>query len=249
VLIANAGSPAVILRTSNGGKSWNPVYRNADSSAFIDGLAFWDTQHGIMVEDPIQGHFLIFITSDGGLSWQALSHLPAAFAGEACFAASGSCIQTGTGGNVWIGTGGSHARLLHSGNYGITWEAFEVPMIQGKASQGIFSVCFSDSKNGMVSGGDYAADTIRSKVFFMTRDGGKTWQEPRTGPCGFRSCITQADPTIFLCCGTGGTDISSDKGRNWKPLDTSRLNTVAKARKGKWLYLAGEKGNVAVWKK
>jgi photosystem II stability/assembly factor-like uncharacterized protein len=249
VLIANAGSPAVILRTANGGKTWNPVYMNADSSAFIDGLAFWDTQHGIMVEDPIQGHFLIFITGDGGQSWQALNHLPAAFAGEACFAASGTCIQTGAGGNVWIGTGGTHARLLHSSDFGNTWEVFEVPIIQGKASQGIFSVCFSDSKNGMISGGDYAVDSIRTRVFFITRNGGKTWQQPRIGPNGFRSCISQAGPQTFICTGTCGTDISSDKGKNWITLDDSRLNTVAKARKGKWVYLAGENGRVAVWKK
>jgi len=50
----NAGSPAYILRTEDGGTTWREVYTNSDTSAFIDGVDFWDDQNGVMYGDPIQ---------------------------------------------------------------------------------------------------------------------------------------------------------------------------------------------------
>ena len=40
VVIANAGYPAYILSTSDGGATWQKVYENDDTAAFIDGWIF-----------------------------------------------------------------------------------------------------------------------------------------------------------------------------------------------------------------
>lgn len=39
-IIANAGSPAYILHTNDGGENWKIVYQNNDSLAFFDGMDF-----------------------------------------------------------------------------------------------------------------------------------------------------------------------------------------------------------------
>lgn len=46
-VIANAGAPAFILLTADGGLHWKKVYENQDTAAFIDGLSFRDRQSGI----------------------------------------------------------------------------------------------------------------------------------------------------------------------------------------------------------
>src|ERR1700710_357310 len=35
-IVVNAGSPAYILTTNDGGKNWNQVYKNTDSAIFLD---------------------------------------------------------------------------------------------------------------------------------------------------------------------------------------------------------------------
>ena len=63
-IIANAGSPACILYTKDGGNNWKLVYTNSDSNAFFDGIDFWNSQEGIIYGDPIKGHMLLLRTAN-----------------------------------------------------------------------------------------------------------------------------------------------------------------------------------------
>ena len=47
-IIANAGSPANIMRTKDGGITWKIIYANKDSLAFFDGIDFWNDSEGII---------------------------------------------------------------------------------------------------------------------------------------------------------------------------------------------------------
>src|SRR5882762_11336736 len=71
-IIANAGSPAHIFRTADGGKSWQSVYQNDNKDAFIDGLDFWNDKKGMAYGDPISEKMLLISTQDGGLTWKEL---------------------------------------------------------------------------------------------------------------------------------------------------------------------------------
>ncbi|HUX84298.1 MAG TPA: hypothetical protein VMV20_03640, partial [Chitinophagaceae bacterium] len=141
-LVINAGSPATIRMTRNGGKSWRVVYRNRRSSIFFDGVAFWNNRRGIAVSDPVAGRFFLIKTQDGGQTWKpmVLSQRPEADSGEACFAASKSALLTGLGSAIWIATGGIRSRVLHSPNGGRTWESADCPVLHGLSSTGLFSI-------------------------------------------------------------------------------------------------------------
>ena len=71
-IIANAGTPANVLLTTDGGASWNVVYKNDDSAAFIDDIDFWNVNDGIICGDPLKGRMMLLRTSDGGKSWKEL---------------------------------------------------------------------------------------------------------------------------------------------------------------------------------
>jgi photosystem II stability/assembly factor-like uncharacterized protein len=246
-IMVSAGSPAIIVVTDDGGKSWKEVYRNDSPDIFLDGMDFWDTQRGIIYGDPINGQMQLMETKDGGKTWQSIAaNLKEKLkTGEASFAASGTGIRTRKGGHVWIATGGTVSRIFYSSDYGKSWKFFDCPVIQGKNSTGTFSVAFADSKMGIAVGGDYQADTLRTNNLFLTFDGGRTWKPPVGNPFGFRSAVEYLDRDRVIATGTSGTDLSIDGGKTWKPITTEGYHTVRKAKHGKWVVLTGSKGRIA----
>ena len=52
-----------------------------------------------------------------------------------------------------------------------------------------------------------------------TKDGGKTWHPAQTPPHGYRSAVAYDPATkTWITVGPNGTDISTDDGRNWRPI-------------------------------
>lgn len=247
-IIANAGVPACVLRTSDGGAHWQEVYRVADTAAFIDGIAFRNEREGILYGDPLKGRLMILLTHDGGLTWQPLPEAdrPEMADGEASFAASGTNIRYLKDGRVMIGTGGKVSGLLVSADEGRHWGRIATPILQGISSTGIFSFSFADPMNGIIVGGDYKRDSLTTDHVFYTKDGGKHWLAPHTATRGYRECVEYIDRETVIALGPGGADISRDGGINWMPLsDTKGYHVIRKGRKGKRILAAGS-GKVAI---
>ncbi len=249
-VMVSAGSPAVILSTVDGGASWKEVYRNNSPDIFLDGMDFWDRKRGIIYGDPIAGQMQLLQTLDGGGSWSNISKSLdiSLIEGEASFAASGTAVRTLKKGKVRIATGGKQSRLFSSDDYGQTWQVSSIPIIQGESSTGPFSIAFSGQKNGAAVGGDYLKDTLRTNNFVLTFDGGKNWSKPIVGPFGYRSAIEYISKSKLITTGPSGTDISEDGGRTWRQISQQGFNCVRKAKKGKWILLAGGKGTISWFK-
>src|SRR5690606_33760797 len=147
-VIVSAGTPLVILRTEDGGSTWQETNRDDRPEIFFDGMDFWDDRRGIAYGDPIGGVMQLLTTADGGASWKSISETAdiRLADGEAGFAASGTGIRTLGSSDVFIATGGSQARLFYSDNNGQHWMVSDCPMIQGTASTGIFSIAFWDKQ-------------------------------------------------------------------------------------------------------
>jgi photosystem II stability/assembly factor-like uncharacterized protein len=248
LVIANAGSPAYILYTSDNALSWKVVYENKHPDAFIDGIDFWNENDGIAYGDPINRKMLLLFTADGGKTWQEFpdSLRPVLSDGEASFAASGTAIRCINDSKVVIATGGKKSRLWISENKGNTWSTIDVPVIQGEGTQGIFSFTFINDKHAILVGGDYKQDTLKNKHVLYTSDGGLTWKYPVIPTGGYRECIERINENAFIAAGPAGIDISFDKGLSWKPLSSEKLfHVVRKARKGSLVLLAGGNGKIA----
>lgn len=247
--IANAGDSATLLYTPDGGASWRTVYKNTSKEAFFDATAWWDKKLGVLAADPVNGVFAHVALLQGNIVTPTLVNNQAmkADSGEACFAASGTCLRVAPEGLAWIVTGGKRSRLFYSRDYGSTWSFHEMPlMAKGKSSQGAFSVAFIDSLYGVVVGGDYANDKEKSNNCAITFNGGKKWIRPKLAPGGYRSCVEHLYEKIFICTGTSGTDVSYDGGITWMNIDQSGFNVVRKAKRGKLILIAGDKGRVGI---
>lgn len=245
-IIVNAGSPAYILSTVDGGEHWKEVYKNTDSLIFLDGMGFWDRNQGIIFGDPIGNKMQLLKTTDGGLTWNNISdQLKKEMAlGEAGFAASGTTIRTQPGGKVWVSTGGKVSNIYYSANYGKSWKVYPCPIIQGESSTGPFSIAFYNAKKGIAVGGNYLKDKENTNNVVLTNNGGKTWSKPQSQVLGYRSAVEYITDLLCFATGSSGTDVSTDGGKNWTNISTLNFNALQKAKNGSLILLTGNKGQI-----
>lgn len=227
---------ARIYRTDDGGKTWRQVYEQITAGVFFDAIAFWDRKHGIVLSDPVNGHFALFKTDDGGATWQQIptSALPPVLPNEGAFAASNSCLTVQGEKNVWFATGGAKvARVFRSNDRGHSWSVAETPMHPANATSGIFSLAFQDAKNGIAVGGDYRRpESSDLPNVLVTSDGGESWQpgEP-TRPAGtYLSAVSLRGKNEFVAAGIKG--LLAGSGHAWKQEAEDNLNAVV-VRDGK----------------
>ncbi len=238
------GDKSRIYRTADGGETWELLFTNPDAKGFLDELAFWDPQHGIVIGDPVEGEFAIFTTSDGGRHWSR-RHAPKAVEGEGAFAASNSSLAVAGRAEAWFATGGpGGARVFHSKDAGETWTVATTPVRNDGASAGIFSLAFADGLRGVVVGGDYSKFHEDQKTVAVTSDGGRTWNATAGRPQGFRSAVLWLkERKIWISTGTSGSDVSTDDGNTWKTFDDGNYNALASA--GGAVWAVGPRGRIA----
>ncbi len=246
-VVMSVGEPGYILRTGDGGENWKVVYENKTKGIFLDALEFWNSEAGIVIGDPIEGRLFIARTFDGGHSWRAIpeGYRPAADAGEALFAASGTAMRALDRDEAVFVTGGKSSHVY------IRDQRTRLPVVQGKESTGANSIAVWDhnKRNGgkkmVVVGGDFSQDTSSAANCFYTTDRGKTWTAARRPPQGYKSCVDYITEKELIACGTSGVDYSADGGQTWSRISQSGYHACIRAKDGKTVFLAGSNGRIA----
>jgi len=238
---------ARIYATGDGGRHWRQVYATEQKGAFFDAVAFWDVRNGVVLSDPVDGHFLILGTSDKGTTWLPIEAqlLPPVLTGEAAFAASGSSLVLHGDSTLWIGTGGGgRARVMRSTDRGHTWSVADVPVHATGAAAGIFSLSFIGGGRGIAVGGDYTQPRLAAQSVALTFDGGRTWRPAKSPPPAYLSGVAlHADGRTAIAVGLAGTFLSADGGDSWTQTDTLPLNAVRIGRRT--AVAVGPRGRIA----
>ncbi len=244
VMSAGPGAASRIFLTADGGKHWEESYQNGHPQGFFNAIAFWDEQTGILAGDPIDSYPFLMKTQDGGQTWARVDPqaLPEVEPTEYGFAASGTHLFTLSPEQVWLGSGGSRARVFHSADQGTSWEAHATPLQQGIPSAGIFSLCFLNSQTGIAVGGDYQRPGRRDSTLALTKDGGRSWQIPEGALPGFRSAV-KPHGEGWIVAGSSGSDHSADGGESWTAIDTLVWNVLSVTPEGD-IWVAGSDGKV-----
>jgi len=185
------GDLSRLYKTTDGCQSWKLLFTNPDKDGFWDALRFApDTTiksdppakspRGVLIGDPVNGKFPIFITSNGGTTWERweterngsgndCGRLDAgALKDESLFAASNESLAILDLDDFAFVTGGpSGSRLIsthHFNNPGSPcWISFQyatLPLGKPTATSGAFAVAVApDVPNSpfrlMIVGGDY----------------------------------------------------------------------------------------------
>src|SRR5690242_526337 len=79
LMSAGPAEQSRIWKTTDGGKSWRQQYTNPSPDFFLDSLACWDGHQCVALSDPVDGQFLVLMTTDGE-HWRELprDHMPPA---------------------------------------------------------------------------------------------------------------------------------------------------------------------------
>lgn len=246
-VIMGIDQPAIVLKTHDGGVHWQTVFEDNRKGMFLDAMAFWNEQSGIVIGDPIDGKVFIARSFDGGDSWQSLpqNELPAAEKGEAMFAASGTNISPISLSEAAFVTGGTLSRYFYRD------KKIVLPLLQGKETTGANSLAVYGNKKRkpaqhlMVVGGDFTNDSLSQGNCAISSDGGATWKAPVVPPKGYKSCVEYITEKKLITCGTSGVDISEDGGIHWRQISPLSFHVCRKSKKGNLVLLAGKDGRIA----
>jgi len=248
-VVINAGSPAYIFKTCDGGLTWKTTFKDTTPDIFLNSLTFWNHKKGIIVGDPIDESFIVLITKNSGNSWEKIpaENIPAALKGEIQFAASNTCVSAPVNGYAWFCTGGPAARTFKTNNWGRTWSVYTTPIHKGTQSKGIFSIAFYDSLKGWICGGDFLEPDYDKATVAITNDGGKTWHEPDIFPAGFCSAVAYVPGSkgkTLISVGLNGINISRDSGISWNMISPDGFHTVSFAPGSAVGWAAGSEGRI-----
>lgn len=223
LMAAGTGTDSRIYKTEDGGATWTLQFQNEIPNAFYDCFSFWDQKSAVTFSDAVDGVFPVIRTTDGE-TWQNIgARMPAAQAGEAAFAASGTCVATQGGKRAWIATGGAaKARILATIDGGNSWTAYDTPITQGTPISGGLSVAFRDPHHGILAGGDLGSTTPPTDNVAVSDDGGATWT--LTSPTPFASAVYGLayvpgfGQRTVVATGPAGAAWSPDEGATWTSL-------------------------------
>ncbi|MFD0792740.1 WD40/YVTN/BNR-like repeat-containing protein [Mucilaginibacter litoreus] len=245
-VIISSGSPAYILKTTDGGINWSVKYEKADTVYFLDAMDFENPRHGFVLGDPINGKFLLLETQDGGNSWAQVNDAPAAQKNEAAFAASGTCLRVADK-RITIVTGGGDSHVITSPINKLNWSYNKLPLTNGAASKGAFSIAYG-KKQAIVVGGDYVRNKATDSVayIFASKHDFKKGAFPSSGPAGYQSGVEFIKDGIFVSTGTSGTNITLDGGKTWRKIGDDSYNVCRIAKNGSLILLAGDGGKVSL---
>lgn len=236
-IVMGIASPAYLLRTTDGGRKWDLVYRNEHPSMFLDAMDFTPGGKGIVIGDPVSGNFFAASTK-GGTVWAPTAELmlPKPGDGEAFFAASGTNIVL-KGKKYYLVSGGKLSRFFSNGM------VVNLPLMRGRETGGANSVAVW-GKNIVVAGGDFTKPDHRDSVFVVSKNNGKTWEVPPNQPGGYRSSVCFVNKKILVACGMNGVDVSFDGGLRWRKIGKEGFNSCFYSRKLKSVFLVGNNARV-----
>ena len=235
-------SPAAMLRTVDGGKSWVVVFEDSSKAIFLDAMDFTDGRAAV-IGDPEGTRIFIIESEDKGKTWKKI--IPSGFdttaTGEAFFAASGSNIVRNNLKEWVLVSGGTRSSLFLGPN------RFPLLMNQGKETTGANSIAINPANpnQAFIVGGDYSHDTLRYRNSLSIQFHPFVQNLPEEPPHGYRSCVEYLNDKQLICCGTSGVDLSSDGGIHWKLISGRGFNTCRKAKSGKAIFLVGQHGTIA----
>lgn len=242
-IITLIDTPAILLKTTNGGQSWEKVYESKQPGMFLDAIDFANAQNGILVGDPVNGKLFLARTTDGGKSWHE-SHPPIEnkiAPGEAFFAASGTNIHLGQNGQFILVSGGAKSRLLSPDC------AVRIPaMMQGGETTGANGLAVLDSLIVIV-GGDFTHPERKDSCLAISTDKGRTWQKSDRSPGGYMSAAAIIDAQTIFIAGLNGVWYTQDQGKSWKNISRNPFNAAFYDKKSKTIYFAGPDGHISAF--
>jgi photosystem II stability/assembly factor-like uncharacterized protein len=204
------GANNLILKTTDGGISWNNL-----TSPVTGDLPIWNS---VFFTDELNGWIvglasgptpLLYKTNDGGINWIPSSNLPASASGQTLntirFTNANFGLITATSGKIYKTTDG-----------GINWDDIS---ISNTGSPNPSTASYRGL--GIVNEQIFIAGATNNSILMRTTDGGSTWSRINMGSFGFplvTAPFLQIDVNgnnVLVASGGGYRLLSTNQGLNW----------------------------------
>jgi photosystem II stability/assembly factor-like uncharacterized protein len=235
------GHVETILRTADGGDSWELVHFDPENPQPLLDVCFTDPSHGVAVG----AYGVIYVTSDGGAVWSQVPFEPDPLPGAAKvepeeddleadvdlgFEFHLNAIARGPGQRLYVGA--EAGRLFRSDDAGAHWR--ELPSPYDGSFHGVLPL----------EGDALLAYGLRGNLF-RSDDGGTTWAAIPTGTTALLDAGARIDDRTVVVAGMAGVLlVSRDGGRSFalaQQDDRKGVAAVLRAADGA-LIVAGEGG-------
>ena len=201
----NFGFTEFVMKTTDGGEHWNRVEVPTDLENREVKLQFVSSDVGFARATRSQYGDDLFVTANGGKSWEknsldSLRDIHAAyFIDEKIGFMYGRDFKY-------------RMKLFRTEDQGQSWELIDIPVFGGQDEYAIVDFKFADSDHGYTvgSGGNILA----------TDDGGKTWHVRNAGYPFFYTCDFTDDKNGYASSGKGFFR-TNDGGNSWQYADRS----------------------------
>ncbi|HAY3551474.1 glycosyl hydrolase [Elizabethkingia meningoseptica] len=221
----NIESPANFYKIDKKKLGTEISFRDDAKTAFYDALHFTKEGTAYAFSDSDENLNLKLAELNKNGKWSVPDQKLKLNKGEAAFAASNTNIASSKN-YLWIATGGVSSRMLRKDFKAGKWEVFNTPFVQGKSSQGMYSVDFCNDKFGIAVGGDYTSQKENRNNIATTYDGGKTWQIQASGQNGgYMTCVKikpGSKGKEIIAVGDQHISYSSDYGITWNILSEEK---------------------------
>ncbi|HLN52673.1 MAG TPA: T9SS type A sorting domain-containing protein [Lentimicrobium sp.] len=215
-----AGWNGFFAKTTDGGTTWNPS-SPATGVYMYTAMAFKDELNGVLTAQLDMGTD-VYLTSDGGASWQTGSGL----------AAIPYKITYVSGDTYFLVT--NDGQIQKSTNNGLNWTTvYDAPGM-------LLGIAFYDDMTGIATGEDY---------FYMTTDGGLTWiQRSIPGTSVLWRDVAWSDANHIILTGTPDAIYEShDGGATWfwanESIFTGEPALYDIFINGSYAHICGSQGN------
>jgi len=244
-------SPAYLLLTKDGGKTWNKVYENSQKGMFLDAIFVDKKSKNIYaLGDPIEAGkpFVLKSSTIDPSKWESVKTLNNQATRlknpkEAFFSSSGSNLYADDK-QVMIVSGGAASNL-----YRYTPKGGQLYGLEKSTStnSGINGMAYDQVENiGYLVGGDYTnpSDSKYNFYKFTIVNNQLNFIDSWKYPEGYKSGVTIINKNKVLVCGYSGVDYSMDGGHNWKNITKDSYNTCVVSPDKKSVILVGNKGKI-----
>ena len=235
------GHAETIVRTQDGGDSWQLVHFEPEDAQPLLDVCFTDASRGVAVG----AYGMIYTTADGGAVWSQVPFAPAPLPGAAKvepapddmeadvdlgFEFHLNAIARGPPGRLYLGA--EAGRLFRSDDDGVHWR--ELPSPYDGSFHGILPL----------EGDVLLAFGLRGNLY-RSEDGGTTWTAIPTGTTVLLDSGARIDDRIVVIAGMAGVLlVSHDGGRSFEltqQADRKAISAVLPSGDGA-LIVAGEGG-------
>lgn len=250
-LAMSVDSPAYILNSKDGGKSWTKVYENNTPKIFLDAM-YVDakTKNIIVLGDPMRPDkpFILKSSVSNLKKWEEDIYVNKQLLRlknpkEAFFASSGSNIYSDEK-QTLIVSGGEQSNL-----YYYTARGGQLYILDKTKSttSGINGMDYNPTYNvGYLVGGDYKKpeESKHNLYKFKILNGAVSFVDSWKYPEGYKSGVTVIDKDKVVVCGYSGVDYSADGGHNWKNITKDSYNNCKVSPDKKYVILVGNSGKI-----